>query len=85
MCGCFILTPGVMMDLSPRDFVNLSAGASTGTALGIVGPGVSRALTLARAQAGCTELHPAPYDGHQACGSAGGFDTGDRRCLAGRR
>jgi anaerobic selenocysteine-containing dehydrogenase len=39
------------MDLSRRDFFNLSAGALTGTALGgIAGLGVSPAPTLARAQ-----------------------------------
>src|SRR5713101_6367357 len=39
------------MDLSRRDFFNLSAGAVTGTALGgLAGLGVSLAPTLARAQ-----------------------------------
>src|SRR6266852_3294819 len=39
------------MDLSRRDFFNLSAGALTGTALGgLAGLGVSLAPTLARAQ-----------------------------------
>ena len=46
-----ILTAGGDMDLSRRDFFNLSAGAVTGTALGgIAGLGVSLAPTLARAQ-----------------------------------
>ena len=39
------------MDLSRRDFFNLSAGAVTGTALGgIAGLGISLAPTLALAQ-----------------------------------
>jgi len=47
----FISTHGGDVDLSRRDFFNVSAGAITGTALGgIAGLGVSLAPTLARAQ-----------------------------------
>jgi len=51
MSWVFISTHGGNMDLSRRDFFNLSAGAVTGTALGgIAGLGVSLAPTFARAQ-----------------------------------